>query len=321
VGEVWLTADDNRIASGPLAGKSLGELCRSCGPGLLGRSCPETGLDGGAAFPLLVKFIFTGEKLSVQVHPSDDYARQAHGCSGKTEMWHVLHAETGARLALGFREEMPCPDRETLLNAIQSGAVEHWLNWVEVRAGDTFFVPAGTVHAIGAGLVLCEIQQNSDITYRLFDYNRGRQLHVNQALGVMQWRTNGARTEPLYYAGVEVRRQCLVACPYFAVEKIELDRSVPFRTERGFDIWIGIEGAAEFDMEGQCVNCGKGEALIVPAPAPPFVIQPLPAATFLRIFEPDLRSDILEPLRASGYSEQQLRRVCFPERPSYSLET
>src|SRR5581483_3035997 len=124
--------------------------------------------------PLLVKLIFTSERLSVQVHPDDG----EDGPRGKTEMWHILEAEPGATIALGFREPI---DRERLVASARSGEIEQLVNWIPVHAGETYFTPAHTVHAIGAGIVLCEIQQNSDVTYRLYDYGRPRELHLEQA--------------------------------------------------------------------------------------------------------------------------------------------
>jgi mannose-6-phosphate isomerase len=131
--------------------------------------------------PLLVKFITTFDKLSVQVHPGDDYARRHHNCSGKTEMWHILAAQPGAQIAAGFREPV---SKERLSAAAVSGDILKLLEWHDAAPGDTFFIPAGTVHAIGAGLTLCEIQQHSDITYRLYDYGRMRELHLHRALEV-----------------------------------------------------------------------------------------------------------------------------------------
>src|SRR6476660_7140505 len=122
-------------------------------------------LPGASALPLLIKFLFTTEPLSVQVHPE-----------GKTEMWHILAAEPGAKIAAGFREPIT---GQRLRESALSGEIEQLLEWFEARPGDTFFIPAGTVHAIGAGLVLCEIQQHSDLTYRLFDYGRRRELHLD----------------------------------------------------------------------------------------------------------------------------------------------
>jgi mannose-6-phosphate isomerase len=130
---------------------------------------------------LLIKFLFTSDKLSVQVHPDDDDARQHENSLGKTEMWHILRADPGAQVALGFKE--PISARE-LIPAAKSGAIMSMLNWIDVQPGDTYFVSPGTVHAIGSGLALCEIQQNSDVTYRLYDYGRKREMHLREAARV-----------------------------------------------------------------------------------------------------------------------------------------
>lgn len=166
----------------------------------------EVWFDAGERLPL-IKFLFTSERLSVQVHPDDDYARQHEGSNGKTEMWHVLRAAPGAKVAIGFQEPVT---REQLRATAENGTIDALLNWIQVRPGDTLFVPAGTVHAIGAGLVLCEIQQRSDITYRIYDYGRPRQLHLDRALDV-------ATLGPcLGRATLPVRS------PYFHTERLEL---------------------------------------------------------------------------------------------------
>ena len=127
--------------------------------------------------PLLVKLIFTSERLSIQAHPDDG----EDGPRGKTEMWHILEAEPGATIAMGFREPIT---RERLWDAVRTGEIENLVNWIPVHPGETYFMPAHTVHAIGGGIVLCEIQQNSDVTYRLWDYGRPREIHVNQAVPI-----------------------------------------------------------------------------------------------------------------------------------------
>jgi mannose-6-phosphate isomerase len=131
--------------------------------------------------PVLIKFLFTTENLSVQVHPGDEYARQHHNSPGKTELWHVLAAEPGAKIAAGFRQPVT---EEQMRAAAISGEIMDLLEWFDASKGDTFFIPAGTVHAIGTGLTICEIQQRSDITYRLFDYFRDRELHLDHGLRV-----------------------------------------------------------------------------------------------------------------------------------------
>lgn len=169
----------------------------------------EVWFDGAADSPLLIKFLFTTEKLSVQVHPDDNYAKLHHKSRGKTEMWHVLRAEPGAKIAAGFRRTLT--ERE-LTEASKSRSIEDLLQWFEARPGDTFFIPAGTVHAIGAGLALCEIQQNSDITYRLYDYGRPRELHLEQAAKVSRLTPHAARCAP--------DGDLLASCDYFQTRRV-----------------------------------------------------------------------------------------------------
>jgi mannose-6-phosphate isomerase len=171
----------------------------------------EVWFENSGELPLLVKFVFTSAKLSVQVHPDDAYARERHNCSGKTEMWHVLAAEPGAKIAAGFREPIT-PER--IREAALSGEIENLLEWHDASAGDTFFIPAGTVHAIGPGLVLCEIQQNSDITYRLYDYGRPRELHLEHALNVIHGDRCDVRVVPTTPA--------LVDCDHFHVSQWDI---------------------------------------------------------------------------------------------------
>ena len=192
----------------------------------------------------LVKFLFTTDKLSVQVHPDDGYARQHHGSPGKTEMWHILAAEPGARIAAGFRELLT---PEQVRAAAVSGEIEGLLQWFEARPGDTFFIPAGTVHAIGAGLTLCEIQQNSDVTYRLYDYRRPRELHLDRALAVSHLGPRAARPQSI--------ENVLVSCRYFATERVG-GRSAEYQplADRAH-LLIAIEGDGE--IAGQPIRAGE----------------------------------------------------------------
>jgi mannose-6-phosphate isomerase len=337
VGEVWLTGDTNRVANGVYRGKSLREMASLCGVSLLGAIPDGNHPSGQLVFPLLVKFLFTTEKLSVQVHPPDAHAAKQDSW-GKTEMWHILNAAPGARLAVGFRGDLPrelFSQPERLREAAETGAMEQMLNWQEVRAGETYFVPAGTVHAIGAGITLCEIQQNSDITYRLHDYNRPgtdgrpRPLHVEQALEVIDSQSWGAKTAPVLLPSQAGHRRLLAACPYFATERWEfsgapelgapeLDAKVPRFTRDGshagqLEIWIAVEGTAEFDAGGERVTMRQGEVVIIPADAGSLCIIPSAPAVLLRTFPPDWERDVLTPLRAAGASTEQFGKVCFPQ--------
>jgi mannose-6-phosphate isomerase len=190
------------------------------------RKIGEVWFDAGPAFPLLIKFIFTSERLSVQVHPDDAYAQSTGNLRGKTEMWHILAAEPDSTIALGFREDV---GKDGLRQAIADGRVEELLNWIPVKPGDTYFAEAGTVHAIGAGITLCEIQQNSDITYRLYDYGRRRELHLEHGLAV-------SNTSP--YDG---RREYPVSCEHFVTDLVELTE--PANCAAGCDgVLIVLEG-------------------------------------------------------------------------------
>jgi mannose-6-phosphate isomerase len=160
--------------------------------------------------PLLVKLLLTSEKLSIQVHPDDGEGVNR----GKTEMWHILEAETGAQIALGFRESI---SRERLREACISGEIEQLMNWFPVKAGETYFTPAHTVHAIGAGIVLCEIQQHSDVTYRLWDYGRAREIHLEQGVAVADVGVHPGSVSPV---PIEKGRDLLVRSRHFVTEAV-----------------------------------------------------------------------------------------------------
>src|SRR5580700_3217620 len=187
LGEAWLTAFDSRVSNGPFAGKTLREMWHAMPPDWRGRRHATV-----AEFPVLIKFIFPTDKLSIQVHPDDAYAskhEQAAGGRGKTEMWYAVSAEPGASVMIGL---VPQADAKELLRAIETQTLEDlFVRW-PVEPGDAFFVPAGTPHTICPGMILCEVQEYSDITYRVYDYGRvdasgkPRELHVKKALDVIE---------------------------------------------------------------------------------------------------------------------------------------
>jgi mannose-6-phosphate isomerase len=182
--------------------------------------------------PILVKFIYTSALLSVQVHPDDAYAKACGDLSGKTEMWYVLRADPGSKLAMGLKTKVT---REQLRQAATSGEIENLLQWFPVTKDQVYFIPPGTLHALGAGIVVCEIQQNADITYRLYDYGRPRELHLEKALGV-------ASLEP-YPGPIMPEGSQLASCDYFIAERIRLepnDRTV--LRPRRCDLLIVLEG-------------------------------------------------------------------------------
>jgi mannose-6-phosphate isomerase len=218
------------------------------------RDIGEIWFTASDSVPLLVKLLFTADNLSVQVHPGDAYAKTHHNSRGKTEMWHILRAEPESKIALGLRERVTS---ERLREAALSGEIMELLNWLPARRGDTIFVPAGTIHAIGAGIALCEIQQHSDITYRLYDYGRPRELHLEHAIAV-------SNLEPL---GSGIAR-LPVECPYFRTEQLTVNGSKLSGSPKRNTIYIVLEG--EGSIGG--LPFQAGEAWEVAAGSSPFEI-------------------------------------------------
>lgn len=232
VGEAWLTDVHCRVANGPFAGRTLAEAWREMPSEWRGAN-----FAGGGDFPLLVKFIFPTDKLSIQVHPDDAYAsvhEKTSGGRGKTEMWHVVSAKPGASLLLGLK---PGVTREKFLEALKNNTLEDLFQRYPAHAGDTFFIPARTPHSIGPDMVICEVQQYSDLTYRVYDYGRvdrsgkPRELHIEKALAVMNSDpAAGGKVAPR--AWVEGREGAglnhLVECAYFSVDRIDVDRVAHF---------------------------------------------------------------------------------------------
>jgi mannose-6-phosphate isomerase len=178
IGEAWLTGDASKVANGPLTGESLAGLSSRFGRALVGEAAQDPN-----RFPLLVKFLFPHEKLSVQVHPDDEAARRAGQPWGKTECWYVAHARPGTQVALGLK---PGTTRAQFEQAIHGRYAEELLHWVNIFPGEMIYVAGGTVHTLGPGAVIVETQQQSDVTYRLYDYGRPRELHVKEGMAVVK---------------------------------------------------------------------------------------------------------------------------------------
>ncbi|MDQ1470667.1 MAG: mannose-6-phosphate isomerase [Bryobacterales bacterium] len=233
-----------------------------------GRKIGEIWFAASAEVPLLLKLLFTSECLSVQVHPNDDYAREHENSRGKTEMWHILRADPGAEVALGLRERL---SRERLREASLSGEIETLLNWVPARKGDTFFVPAGTIHAIGGGLVLCEVQQLSDVTYRLYDYGRPRELHLDRGMDVSD-------TTP---RNCDSSSTLPVECEYFRTERVPVTGVVRCAPRKKNTLYVALEGEGCIGSE----PFRAGDAWEITAGSEPFQIESSGAA-FLVTSEP-----------------------------------
>jgi mannose-6-phosphate isomerase len=271
IGEAWLTGDHCKVANGPLTGKPLSELSKQYGSALTGAAAKDP-----TRFPLLLKFLFPAEKLSVQVHPDDEHARRLGQPCGKTECWYVAHAKPGAQVGLGLKDGVT---RETFEQAVHAQRAEDLLNWVTVYAGEMLYVPGGTVHTLGPGAVIVETQQQSDTTYRLYDYGRPRELHLQQGLDVMKLKTGAGkvlRPAPTAMNGSRNRQSPLVASPCFMVEKFELNQD--FHASDGgssVQILVAVDGCGIVESAGfEPVTFAKGDAVVIPASLAEFRIRP-----------------------------------------------
>lgn len=203
---------------------------------------------------LLLKLLFADEALSIQVHPDDHFAASIGLPHGKTEAWYVLSAEEGARVALGLKRELTRPQ---LRAAIEDGSIPELIHWQDVAADEAILVPAGTIHAIGAGVVIAEVQQRSDTTFRLFDYSRRREIHIDGAVGAAVPGPAAAQHAPVQSSG---SRRVMTRCAYFVLEQINLEASSHWEVDATSETWILIlEGEAAFDLE----RVGPGEAMFM----------------------------------------------------------
>lgn len=278
IGEVWLTGDQSLVATGPHAGKRLGDLFEEAPASLLGPAAPSP------ASPLLIKVLFAREKLSVQVHPDDRMARKYGNLRGKTECWYCLAAEPGAAVALGLKRGATLAQVQEQIGA---GTLESSLNVVRVSAGDMIFVDAGTVHAIWPGAILLETQQNCDVTYRMFDYGRPRELHVEKSLEAAKLVTRAGKVTPQPLAD----RTVLIDVEYFRVERIPIASSRASETLRGAS--EAVPGLAYlFAAAGSGRIAGAGfdaidlppRAIVaIPAAAPKFTVENFGGLDLIRI--------------------------------------
>jgi mannose-6-phosphate isomerase len=264
IGESWLTWEENRVANGPLAGQSLGDLAKLHGRDLVGRLARYED-----RFPLLIKFLFPGDKLSVQVHPDDEGAKKYGQPYGKTECWYVLRANPGAQVALGLK---PGITLDEFRKSIEETRAEELLNWVDVYAGDMLYVAAGTVHTIGGGMVLVETQQTSDITYRLYDYGRPRELHIEKGLEAVKLHTNAGKV----IRPTDAQSNVLVRSPFFQVEKMRLHEELC--TDMSPDsphIVVAVNGSGIVESQGmEPISFATGDAVVVPACVSGYTVRP-----------------------------------------------
>jgi len=285
IGESWLTGDDCKVANGPFRGKSLAQLSEQYQRELVGQAARDP-----KRFPLLAKFLFPHEKLSVQVHPDDAQALRVGQPWGKTECWYVAHAKPGSQIGLGLRPGVTAAQLE---EAIHQNCAEEMLNWINVYAGDMIYVAGGTVHTLGPGSIIVETQQQSDTTYRLYDYGRPRELHLKDGMAAVKERVNSGkvlRPAPEQISA-KSRRAPLVAAPYFVVEMFEakdwLQLSTGDSGSSSVQILVAVDGCGVVEAPGfEPVTFAKGDAVVVPACFSDFGVRPQWALEFLRAYVP-----------------------------------
>lgn len=268
-GESWelsgVEGNVSVVSNGYLSGNTLEELIEIYMSDLVGEKIFET---YGVEFPLLIKFIDANDDLSIQVHPDDKMAKTRHNAYGKTEMWYVMQADSGSKLQSGFNQKV---DEDKYLFKLEHNELTDILNFEEVTAGDVFFIPAGRVHAIGKGILLAEIQQTSDITYRIYDYDRRddkgnpRELHTDLALDAIDY-TLYPEYKSAYTSKTNESVE-LVKCNYFTTNVLEIKKEIEkdYNKLDSFVIYICLEGELQIETESGSELLQKGETILIPA--------------------------------------------------------
>src|SRR5271155_3113506 len=292
--EAWLTGDNCVVTNGPLAKRTLADLSKTFGAEFVGTAARDP-----QRFPLLLKFLFPEEKLSVQVHPDDETAQRFGEPWGKTECWYVAHAKPGSQIALGLK---PGVTKAEFEQSIQENQAEELLNWINVYQGEMIYVAGGTVHTLGPGAVIVETQQQSDTTYRLYDYGRGRPLDLEHGLASVKDRNASGkviRPAPAAIHGGKSRQSSMITAPYFAVDMFELKEPHVFSTaaagandskkevKTSVQILVAVEGCGVVEVQGRDpVTLTKGDAVVIPAVVQNFMVRPQWAVEFLKASVP-----------------------------------
>ena len=273
-GESWelstVEGDVSIVSNGVLKGKSLTELIENHPEEVLGTAVYKK---FGKQFPLLFKYLDAKTDLSIQVHPNDELAKIRHNSFGKTEMWYIMQADENARIIVGFKEKS---NAKEYIAHLENNTLLDLLEEVNVKTGDVFFLETGTVHAIGAGLVVAEIQQTSDITYRLYDFDRVdaegnlRELHIDLALDAINYDT--IETHKTYSKETNKSNE-MVNCPYFTTNYLPLDGTlIVSKTSESFTVYMCTEGAFQLECDQIIYNYKKGETVLIPAAMPNYIL-------------------------------------------------
>jgi mannose-6-phosphate isomerase len=278
-GESWeisgVEGNISVVDNGFLAGNNLQELIEIYMGDLVG---DEVYKKFGEEFPLLVKFIDAQDDLSIQVHPDDKLSKERHNAYGKTEMWYIVDVEKGALINSGFNQQV---SKEQYLKQTENGKLTDLLHYDKTQEGDVFFIPAGRVHAIGKGVLVAEIQQTSDVTYRIFDYNRKddkgneRELHTDLAVDAIDFSYKDEYKTK--YEAVQNQSTELVSCDYFTTNILKFDSILEkdYSQLDSFVIYLNLDGQFEIEFEGETILVNKGETVLMPASLETFKLKPL----------------------------------------------
>lgn len=288
IGESWelsgLSGDETCVEQGPYAGFTLTQLVECEREALVGKNVYKR---FGSNFPLLVKFIDAEQDLSVQVHPNDELAQQRHGCCGKSEMWVVVNTQEGAHLLSGFNTEITVEEYE---QRVANSTLHEVLNRYEVKPGDVFFLPSGRVHSIGAGCLICEIQQSCDITYRIYDHGRvdaqgrPRQLHIEEAREAIDFTPcKDVQVQP---ATLDCPLQTLVESPYFTTNRLHLENTmgIDVADVDSFIVYVCLHGKCLIQSEGEEVMLTAGHTVMLAADAEEVTIHPDTDCELLEVY-------------------------------------
>jgi mannose-6-phosphate isomerase len=284
IGESWDIACHKNgtsiVGNGDLKGKTFEEIINIYGEELLGKEIDIK------EFPLLIKLITAQDKLSVQVHPNDEYANQVEKDSGKTEAWYVVDAEEGASLIVGTKE---C-NKEKFKKAIDEGELDKYLNKIPVKKGDFFYVQSGLVHAICEGVLIAEIQQNSDTTYRVYDYNRGREIHVEKALDVIDFSLRGENSNGILIKKDGYDKTYLCLGEYFTIQKYKINTSIKENSdENRFYLFTCVDGNGSIKYGGKEEKILMGDSIFIPATLGEYEL--IGDFTLLKSYVPDLKNE------------------------------
>lgn len=285
IGESWeisaIPGELSIVANGELKGRNIEEVIQEFNSKLLGNKVFSK---FGTQFPLLIKFIDANEYLSIQVHPDDEMAKERHNCYGKTEMWYVIDADKDAKLIAGFNQEM---NKDKYLKQMNDGTLGDVLNFEEVKSGDVFFMPAGRIHATGPGILFAEIQQTSDITYRIYDWDRtdangnSRELHTDLAIDAINYDTI-SEYKTKYNTSIN-KSNSIIECEFFTTNKIEFDSRIikNYQYIDSFIVYMALNGSTKISYDDYNTFLDKGETILIPACIKEITLYPITGSSEL----------------------------------------